>query len=144
MSKCFLLIFFIITMITGYGCSSSYEENGFTLGVGDYKFTMTDSTGKKLAEGKLVIKTYKNTDISGTYEFTNIYQNDFPGLSAMDGEFSGTVNKPEKRVFINTNPRIADSNVFWNMDMKKSSLSGDWMYSMFRGTGNKGKVKVFK
>ncbi|MEO8447285.1 MAG: hypothetical protein ABI528_07295 [bacterium] len=131
-------------MITGYGCSTSYDESAFTLGVGNYKFTMTDSTGNKLAEGNLVIKTYKNTDISGTYEFTNIFQNDFRGLSAMDGEFSGTVNKTEKRVFINTNPRIADSNVFWNMDIKKSSLNGDWIYSMFRGTGNKGKVKIFK
>jgi hypothetical protein len=134
----------MLIAFSAISCSSSNESSNFIFSAGKYKFSMTDSTGKKLADGSLNVKTYSGNDISGTYEFTNIYVKDFPGLSAMDGEFSGTVNKAEKRVFINTNPKIADSNVFWNLDIKKSSLSGEWVYSVFRGTGNKGKVKIYR
>lgn len=137
--------FFLIFIIVAAGCGSSYEETNFTFGVGKYKFTMSDSTGKKLAEGTLNVKTYDSkNEISGTYDFTKIYQKDFPGLSVMDGEFGGNVNKTQKRVFINTNPKIADNNVFWNLDIKKSSLSGEWVHSVFRGTSNKGKIKIYR
>ncbi len=134
----------LMTALATTGCSSSEEESAFKFGIGKYRFTMSDSTGKKMAEGTLEVKTYASDKISGTYEFTNIYEKDFPGLSAMDGLFEGNVIPAEKKVFINTNPRIADANVFWNMLIKKNSVSGEWNFSVFRGEMNKGKVRIFK
>lgn len=144
--KVFLIIFnLLLFIIVSGGCGASYEESNFIFGIGKYKFIMNDSAGNKLAEGILNMKIYDSkNEISGSYEFTKIYQKDFPGLSTMNGEFSGNVNKTTKKVFINTNPRIADSNVFWNLEMKKRLLSGEWAYSVFRGTGNKGTIKITK
>lgn len=141
--KIFLLnMIFILSLIIG--CGSSYEDSQFKFGIGNYKFTMSDSTGKKLAEGTLTVKTSKNNNISGTYTFTKKYVDDFPGLSSMNGEFEGNIVKSTKTVFINTNPRIADSNVFWNMTIRSNSVSGDWNYSVFRGSASRGKVKITK
>ncbi len=128
----------------GIGCTSSQEQTSFSFETGKYKFTMTDSVGKKVLEGTMNMKAKVNNDISGTYEITNVYQKDFPGLSSMNGEFAGNIIPAEKKVFINTNPKIADSNVFWNMTIKKSSVSGDWNYSVFRGSSWKGKIKITK
>lgn len=140
-----LSLFFVFPVIVYLcGCASSSEESAFSFGTGDYNFIMYDSTGKKIAEGVLNLKSKTANNISGTYKFENIYVKDFPGLSSMNGDFEGNIIPADKKVFINTNPRIADSNVFWNMSIKKSSLSGEWMYSTFRGTGNKGKIKITK
>lgn len=140
--------FFIITQTTIslflFSCSSSYENSSFSFGIGKYNFTMSDSTGKKLLEGTLDVKTYSDDKISGSYEFKKIYDNKFPGFTSMAGQFDGNVNNIEKKIFINTNPKIADSNVFWNLVIKSSSLSGEWSYSTLRGTVSKGKVKITK
>ncbi len=143
----FLLFQFsiLMTALATTGCSSSREEQAaFKFGIGKYRFTMSDSTGKKMADGTLEVKTYSSDKISGTYTFTNVYEKDFNGFSSMDGVFEGNVIPSEKKVFINTNPRIADSNVFWNMFIKKNSVSGEWNFSVFRGSINKGKVRIFK
>lgn len=105
---------------------------------------MTDSLGKKILDGKLTVKDYLLDKISGTYELTNVYQEDFIALGVMNGEFDGNVIQDSNTVFINTNPRIADANVFWNMKIKSSSVSGEWRYSVFRGSVNSGKVKITK
>ena len=106
---------------------------------------MTDSVGKKILDGNLMVKDYLDDKISGTYEFTNVYQKDFIALGVMDGTFDGNVlPNDSNKVFINTNPRIADANVFWNMKIKSSSVSGEWRYSVFRGSVNSGKVKITK
>lgn len=139
------IIFNIVIILALFaGCSSSNYEENFKFGIGKYKFTMSDSLGKKVAEGTMNVETMKDDNITGSYEFTKIYQSDFPGLSSMNGEFSGNIVKSEKRVFINTNPKIADSNVFWNLDIKNKYLLGEWTYSTFRGSQNKGKIKIAK
>lgn len=138
-----------IIMLLGAGfflfsCSSSTYTPEFSFGIGRYSFTMSDSLGNKLVDGTLNVKTYADKKISGTYVFNEIYSDKFSGFSSMNGEFDGDVNDIEKRFFINTNPKIADSNVFWNLLLKRTSLSGDWTYSTLRGTTGKGKVKVTK
>ncbi len=105
---------------------------------------MTDSLGKKILDGNLTVKDYLVNDISGTYEIVNVYQKDFIALGVMDGTFDGNVMQDSNTVFINTNPRIADANVFWNMKIRSTSVSGEWRYSVFRGSVNKGKVKITK
>ncbi len=143
MKKNILLILVVSGLIIA-GCSSGTVTSPFKFGKGTYKFTMSDSTGAELLRGSLIVLTYADGKISGTYEFTKISDRDFPGFSSMQGEFSGDVSNTEKTVFINTNPRIADSNVFWNLKIKNNSLSGNWNYSVFRGKTSGGKVKITK
>jgi len=144
MTKVIFIFAFFAAGILICGCSSSTSETNFTFGLGKYKFLMSDSSGTKLAEGTLNVKTYANNKISGTYVFNKVYDDNFPGYSSMGGEFEGDVNSVEKFVFINTNPKIADSNVFWRMRIRKDGLSGGWNYSVFRGETSGGLVKVTK
>lgn len=142
MIKFIVCVLFIYGVIVVSGCSSGNENSSFSFGKGKYNFVMSDSTGKEYARGIINVEKYSKGEISGTYEFKEISQKDFDGLSSMEGEFSGDVNDKEKTVFVNTNPKIADSNVFWNLKIKKNSLSGSWQYSVFRGKMNGGKVKI--
>ncbi len=136
-------MYVIAFLIFASGCSSSSDDSTFTFGKGSYNFVMYDSTGKKtMIKGIMKVVSYKDDKISGTLEYTNVYDDNFSGYSSMSKEFEGNVIKDEKKVWVNTNPRIADSNVFWNMSIGKSSLNGEWSYSMFRGSGSKGKIKV--
>ncbi|HMQ69032.1 MAG TPA: hypothetical protein PKA90_08355 [Ignavibacteria bacterium] len=140
-----LIYFLLITAMTvTIGCSSGSEKKPFVFGKGKYKFVMTDSIGNKILDGNLTVKDYLVNDISGIYDIVNVYQKDFIALGVMDGTFDGNVIQDSNTVFINTNPRIADANVFWNMKIRSSSVSGEWRYSVFRGSVNKGKVKITK
>lgn len=123
------------------GCSSGNSDSSFKLEKGEYNFVMNDSNKIKLADGIINIKSYSKDKISGTYEFTKKYK-DFDGFDVMNGEFSGEISKAENKVFINTNPKIADSNVFWNLEFKKSGLTGSWVHSVFRGNASRGYVKI--
>jgi len=143
MEKLFIIFIISISAIIYSGCSSGNSEGSFKLEKGNYKFSMTDSLKSKLAEGTLSVKTVSSGKISGTYVFTKKYK-DFDGSYVMNGEFSGDINKSENKVFINTNPRIADNNVFWNLEFGKSGLSGSWVHSVFRGTSSRGFVKITK
>ncbi|MDQ3021333.1 MAG: hypothetical protein M3R36_12300 [Bacteroidota bacterium] len=144
MIKTVFFNFLFLVLIFSSGCSSSNEASPFVFGKGKYNFTMTDSTEKTIVKGIINVLNKTDNNISGTYELKNIYEPDFPGLSTMEGSFEGNINETQKTVFINTNPRIADSNVFWNLEMKKNSLSGEWNFSVFRGSINKGKIKITK
>lgn len=143
-SSSILLGLMLMLIISASGCSSSEDSDDFKFGKGKFRFKMSDSTGKALLSGILEVKTYVNEDITGTLLVTKNYVDDFPGYTSMSNEFSGNINRVEKTVFINTNPKIMDSNVFWNMDLKTSSVSGEWRYSVFRGNTTFGKVKITK
>jgi hypothetical protein len=140
----FIFLFSILILISGCSSSSDYKTKKFNLGTGKYNFEMSDSLGKPIAGGTLNLITKENENISGNYNFTKIYQKDFPGLSTMEGDFAGNISDSGRTVFINTNPRIADSNVFWNMKIKNNALTGEWVFSQFRGAVNKGKIKITK
>ncbi len=138
--KIFVCSLFLICL---YGCSSSIDP-GFKFATGTYHFKMSDSLGSPIADGIINVKSTTNNQLTGTYDIKNIYQKDFPGLGVMDGEFSGEVNTKEKQIFINTNPRIADSNVFWYLNLNSGLLSGVWTHSTFRGPSANGKVEIAK
>lgn len=144
MIKNIVFIFVISVLIFISGCSSSKESTPFKFGIGEYNFTMSDSSGKILIDGILKVTGKSGDNISGSYKLKNIYDKDFPGLSSMDGIFEGNIIEAEKKIFINTNPKIADSNVFWNLEIKKNYLAGEWVFSVFRGSIKKGKVKITK
>ncbi|MBK8981751.1 MAG: hypothetical protein IPM38_05360 [Ignavibacteria bacterium] len=133
-----------VILITAASCSSSEDNGNFKFGKGMFRYKMSDSTGKALVDGIITVKTNVNGEITGTLLVTKNYVTDFPGYFSMSNEFSGNINSAEKKVFINTNPRIADSNVFWNMDLLSNSVAGEWRYSVFRGNTTTGKVKISK
>ena len=134
----------VMLMFSASGCSSSEDSGNFKFEKGKYRFKMSDSTGKALVSGIIEVKTYVNEDITGTKKKKKNYVDDFPGYTTRSTEFSGNINRVEKTVFINTNPKVADSNVFWNMNLYSDSVSGEWRYSIFRGNTTFGKVKITK
>ena len=141
------IMFLLLAMFAG-GCGSSGSSDN-QIELADYIFTMYGSGGTKLATGVMTVKniTVKDVNtpyISGTYTVTNWYVEDFPGKSAMNGDFSGNMDYTKGKMFINTNPKIADANVFFNATMYSSFYQGEWNYSTFRGPTNKGELTITK
>jgi uncharacterized protein YaiE (UPF0345 family) len=138
----------IITVICMFiiGCSGQYEKETSTgyLQKGQYEFTMYDSTGKKVSEGNLTVKQYSEKEISGNFSLTKVIE-EFTGYQSMSkGEFTGKVNQKEKNVLINTNPGVADDNVFFNLKINSSSLEGEWYYTASRRVSTPGKITFYK
>ena len=100
--------------------------------------------GNKIADGVFNIKNWEGDKVSGTYDFTKMYVKDFPGSSTMMGEFTGNIMDNKKHAVINTNPKLADSNVFINLSALNYSFNGEWKYSTLMGTRGVGGVKAFK
>lgn len=145
MLKTITSVFTVILCVFLISCSSSdkVSSTGY-LGKGDYEFVMHDSTGKKVSEGILTVKTYSESKVTGNYRFTNVIEQ-FHGYSSMsNGEFTGNINQAEKMVLINTNPNFADDNVFFNLKIGSSTLEGDWYYSAARKISKASLIKLNK
>lgn len=143
--KTTISFFAVILCVFIISCSGSDKSSstGY-LGKGDYEFVMHDSTGKKVAEGVLTVKTYSESKVTGTYRFTNLIEQ-FNGYSSMSkGEFTGNINQTEKMVLINTNPNFADDNVFFNLKIGTNTLEGDWYYSAGRKISKASLIKLNK
>jgi hypothetical protein len=140
---------FYLKVLTGIfilviGCSGSTDKPSDKLiETGEYEFTMKDSTGAITARGILSIDSFKVNKVTGTYRFTEMVYI-FNGQETMTGVFSGRVNENSKTVLINTNPAVADNNVFFNLNIKNGLLDGEWYYSAFRQTFKPGKIKLVK
>lgn len=141
------LLFLIFTMFIG-GCASS-GSSGNQIELTDYTFTMYGSGKTRIASGVMTVKNITSTDvnnpsISGTYTVTNWYSQDFPGKSSMGGDFTGNIDYTKGKLFINTNPKIADANVFFNATIYSSFYQGEWNFSTFRGPTNRGELTITK
>ena len=139
-------LFLIVMCITIAACSGgNIKQNSIGyLSKGLYDFTMFDSTGVKIAEGSLMVKSFEDSKISGVYSFTKVYQ-EFDGYNSMNkGEFTGKVNSKKNMVLINTNPMQADNNVFFNLKIEPSSLKGDWYYTVSRRVSTPCRVEFLK
>ena len=120
---CLLLIISIV------GCSGpTKSDSGLK---GDYEFTMYDSANSKIAGGDLTIESHIGEKVTGTYKFTNLVS-EFSGYGTMRGKFEGKVNESEKMILINTNPGVADNNIYFNVKIEKNKLEGEWYYTGFR------------
>jgi hypothetical protein len=104
---------------------------------------MMDSINNKLAEGSMVVVENSNNIVKGNYTFEKIYV-EFPGYSSMKGIFEGNVDPGSMSLLINTNPFVADDNVFFNVNMGEDTLKGIWYYSAFRQQDITGKIFIFK
>ena len=142
-------LFAIGVLISIAGCSSTNNpcpcNAPLLIEKGKYNFVMYDSTGiNKIAEGDFNIESADTTKFKGNYVFKIVFQNDFPGQSSMNGDFTGQINYKDRKASVNTNPRIADSNVFFSLYLDQTSMFGDWSYSTFRGPRAAGKVSISK
>lgn len=145
-SKFCIMFLFLAAFISGCASSSSSDNQ---IELADYTFTMYGTGGAKIASGimtvkNITVKDVNNPSISGTYKVTNWYGEDFPGKSSMNGDFAGNADYTNGKLFINTNPKIADANVFFNATIYSSFYDGEWSYSTFRGPTARGRVTIKK
>lgn len=133
MKKIFLRFSYLLCALIIVSCSSS-QQTSSRISLGDYTYTMYDNTGKIIMSGVMTVSNIVNLDISGTYTITNLAQPDFAARDAMEGKFAGNIENNTSAVFINTNPMIADANVFFNLryDYTEAKFVGEWRYSVFR------------
>ncbi|CAN5569235.1 hypothetical protein BH10BAC5_BH10BAC5_13180 [soil metagenome] len=143
------LLFTAVLFCSIIGCSSTQNpcpcNAPLLIEKGKYNFVMYDSTGvNKIAEGDFYVESADTTKFKGTYNFKIVFQEDFPGQSSMNGDYTGQINYKERKASVNTNPRIADSNVFFSLYLDQAAMFGDWSYSTFRGPRAAGKVTISK
>jgi len=141
-----IVILSIVFVIAFNSCSGSETETSASLKKGTYSFVLSDSSGNSLVEGKMVLDTIKiqkdNRDytVSGSYTISKMTTDtSYHGFASMNGgPFSGYFYESTKLVNINTNPKIADANVFINAYLKGTAIEGGWYYSTFRGMNKEG------
>ena len=142
--KKYLISFLLTAAIVFVSCSGSDTEKSITLRKGRYNYFLMDSSGTSLVEGSMKIDSIikmsvggdrNNYKVSGTYTVDKLTSdNSYHGFSTMNGgAFTGFYNDSLKSIGINTNPKIADANIFFNGDVTSSSIKGYWYYSSFRG-----------
>lgn len=145
----YLLALTIVFAVAFSSCSGSDTDNGPMLKKKSYVYSLTDSSGGVLAEGtmditsitKSAVTGMRNTyDVKGTYTVGNLTTDTtYTAFSTMTGgEMTGMYNDSLKTLWINTNPSIADANVFINANVTSSSMKGDWYFSTFRGKDKQG------
>lgn len=145
----YLLALTIVFAIAFSSCSGSDTDNGPALKKKSYVYSLTDSSGGVLAEGtiditsivKSTVTGMRNTyDVKGSYTVGNVTTDtNYTAFSTMTGgEMTGMYNDSLKTIWINTNPSIADANVFINANVTSSTLKGDWYFSTFRGKDKQG------
>ncbi|MCX7878434.1 MAG: hypothetical protein N2510_07325 [Ignavibacteria bacterium] len=141
------LILFIVFPVLFTACSGSDSEKSIYLKKGDYSYTLTDSTGRTLADGtiKITVISEDKTMTPATHRLNGSYtvkryvdDNDtnFIGITTLrGGSLEGWWNNNSKTVNINLNPMIADANVYLSAEVNKSgNMKGSWIFSAFRNT----------
>ena len=144
--KHFILLMFAVLLMNFFGCGSGgYDElKDLSFEEGEYTFVMLDTSDNKLFEGFFNIEKREGNNISGTYGITKEYVEDFPGASTMRGEFDGKLSPDGKRAFVNTNPKIADANIFIRITAGKVSYVGRWEYVTMMGVKAWGYFNAYK
>jgi hypothetical protein len=137
-----LFILFVIFGFYFFSCSGSQNKAPGAIKEGKYNFMLSDSMENKISDGELTIQFGKAGKIFGKYTITKQYVEKINGISGSKGNFEGTVNDTLQTIFINMNPRIADSNMFINAKANGDSLNGDWNFSTLFGIQQKGKFKA--
>lgn len=141
------IICFLALAIVLISCSGSETTEKVKLKKGKYSYSLTDSANTSLVEGEIMVDAVVKSDVgekmyrvAGTYTVTKMTTDtNYTGLPTMNtGEYSAYYNDQTKTININTNPKIADANVFINADVSSSEWKGSWYYSSFRGVNKEG------
>ena len=133
-----IILFSVLVLL--YSCSSSNNVKNPDLKKGDYSYVISDSSGMSLVEGVIKIDAVKkdevtvNYRVSGTYTISKMTEDTtYHGFSTMRaGDYEGFYNDSLKLLNINTNPKIADANVFINAKVNGNEMKGSWSFSTFR------------
>jgi hypothetical protein len=142
--KSFPAIFLMLFIL--YGCNTGkveYAEVNFSK-PDEYFFIMEDSVKTTIAEGTLKIVEIQDSVVSGTYNFSKVYKENFSGYSSMKGIFSGFFYVYSNKAFLDMNPKIADNNVYVSVSIFSKSIEGEWYHSSLVGTSSKGRFKAYK
>jgi len=110
----------------------------------NYSYELTDSSGNKLAEGKMKTRIYTEPDFTGTFTSAKLTEDNPLSILSADGKLTGTLDEKNKKAFINMNPGIADDNVFLRFTVSESTLDGTWERSGMTGIKGKGIFKATK
>jgi hypothetical protein len=140
MKKKFLLvILFLLTALVYYSCSVKCGCTTYCSMFCEqkYKFVMKDTLDQTLVEGIMFFETADDNTFQGKYNFTKTY-NEFPGISTMQGILEGKYSTTLKKGTINTNPGIADYNIFIDFKILTKQLKGTFYLSTMTGIKYKG------
>jgi hypothetical protein len=142
-----LVLLSIVFVLVFNSCSGSDSEKSLSIKKGRYSYSLSDSSGTVLVEGQMMLDTFNvqkdsKTDyiVSGSYTISKMTPDtSYHGFSTLKGgEMTGYYNESKKFININTNPKIADANIFINAEVKSGNLEGSWYYSTFRGMDKEG------
>jgi hypothetical protein len=133
----------LLVIVTGLLCACTGNNPSVTE-TEAYTFTMYDSLNSVIAKGVMEVDERINEKLSGTYSFTSVIT-EFTGYGAMKkGKFTGKINKEENMILIDTNPGVADNNVYFNVKVWQDRLEGDWYYTGLRQNMTYNKVVLTK
>lgn len=125
------------------GCSSSGSSGSNKLQSGEYSYSLWNSDGKLVADGKLIVDSISSTKVTGTYKMSVLYDSTFTeGSRLKGGSFTGSYNSKANTVGFNMNPLVADDNVYFNGTYSKGTIDGQWTHSTLKGEASKGKFKA--
>lgn len=142
-----MILFSITAACFMYSCSGSDTDKTYALKTGEYNYVISDSSGRSLVEGVMKFDSISSKElfpgsrnVAGSYTVTKMTgDTSYHGLSTLKtGGLKGFYNDSAKTININTNPKIADANVFINANIDSKELKGSWYYSSFRGKDKEG------
>lgn len=144
-----LSLFIILIALSYYGCTPCHNNVIYTSKfvesfLDTYNFELKDSLGEKILEGTIQPKIFADPEISGIYNITKYYKNDYNSLLGSTAKFSGNLDEKSKKGFINLNPKLADNNIFLRFDVKTNDLTGTWENSTMAGIRAKGEFTATK
>jgi hypothetical protein len=147
---CFALIVSLVFVYSS--CGGSDSDDAPTVKKGNYSYVIADSTGKSWVEGMMRVDTIKKQTglpsmvVTGSYTITMMTTDTtFTGKSALrEGSFIGYFDKASKMININTNPQVADANIFINAYVSSNNMKGGWYYSTFTRSGGRTEGGLFK
>ncbi len=125
-------------------CSSSSEvpksnKSKSVVSAGSkYSIEFFDSTGNKISEGTLTFVKYDATSFSGNININKRYVEVFKGSDLINGNFSGSTIRETLQLILP--PKVADYNVYINLNKNGGGFSGSWTFTTKKGNENKGKV----
>ncbi len=138
----YITVLCLVLLAVFVSCSGSDSSDKPAFQKGTYSYFIMDSSKKSLVEGQMMVDAINMDAITKQYIVTGKYtvskmtdDTSYYGFSTLTGgEFKGFYDDTRKFININTNPKMADANVFINANLKGSSLEGGWYYSTFRAT----------
>lgn len=139
----YIKLFFLLTFIL-LGCSSSSDvpkstktKNNVFAG-SKYSIVFFDSLDNKLCEGTLTFDKYDPASSSGNIKIDRRFVEVFKGSDLINGSFTGSTVRETLQLVLP--PKVADYNVYINLNKNSSGFLGSWTFTTKKGNENKGKV----